>query len=87
MLLNILNKQKDTLIKKSENKPEISVKKIDNVKKFTVVENPVQPVFKINRKETTPNQKKTKIKKKKLKKVNGNHVKYRLRLKRRRQKK
>jgi len=70
MKKNIKNtiKQKDTLIKKSENKPDISVKKIDNVKKFTVVDNPVQPVFKINRKENAPTQKKTKIKKKKSKK-------------------
>ena len=42
--------------------------KVDNVKKFTVVDNPVQPVFKINRKENAPTQKKTKIKKKKSKK-------------------
>lgn len=68
MKKNIKNtiKQNDTLIKKSENKPEIN--KLDNVKKFTVVESPVQPIFKINRKETTHSQKKTKIKKKKSKK-------------------
>ena len=29
-----------------QNKPDISVKKIDNIKKVTVVENPIQPVFK-----------------------------------------
>ena len=70
MKKNIKNtiKKTDTLIKKSENKPDIIVKKIDNVKKFNVVDNPVQPVFKINRKETIPSQKKTKIKKKKSKK-------------------
>lgn len=70
MKKNIKNtiKQNEISIKKSESKPQISVKKMDNVKNLTVVDNPVQPVFKINRKETTPSHKKTKIKKKKSKK-------------------
>lgn len=60
-------KQNDISIKKSESKPQINVKKMNNIKNLTVIDNPVQPVFKINRKETTPSQKKTKIKKKKSK--------------------
>jgi len=52
----------------TENKPEVSVKKINNIKKLTVVNKPVQPVFKINRKQIQQDQKKTKIKKKKSKK-------------------
>lgn len=69
MKKNIKNtiKQRDISIKKSESKPQISIKKLDNIKNLTVIDNPVQPVFKINRKENTPSQKKTKIKKKKSK--------------------
>lgn len=62
------NVKKETPSKKSItiNTDKNIVKSPDNLKKITVVNNPLQPIFKINRKiETKKEVKKTKLKKKK----------------------
>ena len=56
----IMKKNIKNTIKQND---ELNIK--SNIKKLKVVNNPIQPVFKINRKENTPKQKKTKIKNKK----------------------